>query len=55
MKLVEVIRTEKTSNETYDVLLDLAQRMGKVSVKAKDVPGCVLQRAACVSFPDSAC
>jgi len=39
MKLVEVIRTPKTSDETYDTLLELTKRMGKVSVKAKDVPG----------------
>jgi 3-hydroxyacyl-CoA dehydrogenase len=39
MKLVEVIRTPKTSDATFDTLLDLTKRMGKTSIKAKDVPG----------------
>lgn len=44
MKLVEVIRAPQTSDETYDTLLRFAEQIGKVSVKAKDVPGFIVNR-----------
>ena len=40
MKLVEVIKAEKTSQETYDTLVDVTKKMGKVPVNCKDTPGC---------------
>lgn len=44
MKLVEVIRAPQTSDETYDTLLRFSEQIGKVPVKAKDVPGFIVNR-----------
>lgn len=42
--LVEVIKGEKTAEETTDCVYDLALRLGKKPIRAKDVPGFVLNR-----------
>lgn len=39
MKLVEVIRTEKTSEEAFNDLVDVCKRMKKTTVACKDTPG----------------
>lgn len=39
MKLVEVIKAEKTSQETFDTLVAVTKQMGKVPVNCKDTPG----------------
>lgn len=39
MKLVEIIHTEDTSEETYQLIEDVCQAWGKISVKVKDIPG----------------
>ena len=39
MKLVEIIHTESTSEETYQLIEDVCKAWGKVSVKVKDIPG----------------
>ena len=44
MKLVEVIRGHKTSDETYQRTHDLAVRMGKTAVEVNDYPGFVSNR-----------
>lgn len=44
MRLVEVIRGLATSDETAATVLDLAQRLGKVAVTVRDVPGFILNR-----------
>lgn len=45
MKLVEIVRGVKTSDETVQVIKELAERMGKDSVIVKrDVPGFVVNR-----------
>ncbi len=45
LKLVEVIKGEKTSDETVKVIVDLAKRMGKVPIVVKkDVPGFIVNR-----------
>jgi len=41
MKLVEIIRTSSTSDETYEALREVTLRMGKAPVTCKDTPGCV--------------
>lgn len=41
MKLVEVIRTAKTSDETYNALYEVTKKMGKAPVTCKDTPGWV--------------
>ncbi|GAA98425.1 uncharacterized protein L969DRAFT_87068 [Mixia osmundae IAM 14324] len=44
MKLVEIIKTEKTSEETYRALADLSKRMKKTAVSCKDTPGFIVNR-----------
>jgi 3-hydroxybutyryl-CoA dehydrogenase len=44
MKLVEVIRGIETSDETYQTVKSLAERMGKVPVECNDFPGFVSNR-----------
>lgn len=46
MKLVEVIRTSFTNDETIAALVELAKRMGKVPVICKDAPGFIVNRVA---------
>lgn len=44
MKLVEVIRTVATSEETYATAKSFGEKMGKVVVSCKDSPGFVVNR-----------
>jgi 3-hydroxybutyryl-CoA dehydrogenase len=44
MKLVEVIRSEQTSEETAACIYDLCLRLGKYPVRAKDRPGFIVNR-----------
>jgi 3-hydroxybutyryl-CoA dehydrogenase len=44
MKLVEVIRGLRTSNETTQVITSLAEKMGKIPVEVNDYPGFVSNR-----------
>jgi len=44
MPLVEVIRGEKTSDETIATVFDLSKRMGKIPVVVKDGPGFLVNR-----------
>ena len=44
MKLVEVIRGLATSQETYDTVQELAQKLGKTPVEVNDAPGFVSNR-----------
>ncbi|CAG8650471.1 7468_t:CDS:2 [Paraglomus occultum] len=44
MKLVEVIRTDKTSNDTYEKLMDVTKKMQKTPVTCKDTPGFIVNR-----------
>jgi 3-hydroxyacyl-CoA dehydrogenase len=44
MKLVEVIRTPQTSDDTFNALMAVTERMGKTPVKCKDTPGFVVNR-----------
>lgn len=44
MKLVEVIKTPNTSEETLKVTLELAQKMGKTSVELNEFPGFIVTR-----------
>jgi len=46
MKLVEVIRGARTSEETAAALTALAVRLGKTPVQAKDTPGFIVNRVA---------
>lgn len=44
MKLVEVIRGYKTSDETTSLILDIASRIEKVPVEVRDYPGFISNR-----------
>ena len=44
MKLVEIIRGLQTSDATYALTLELAQRLGKTTITSKDSPGFIVNR-----------
>lgn len=44
MKLVEVIRGMATSDETYNKVRDLSEKMGKIALDCNDMPGFVSNR-----------
>ena len=44
MRLVEVVRGLETSEQTLHLAMDLAKRLGKTPVVAKDVPGFIVNR-----------
>lgn len=44
MKLLEVIRTNTTSDSTYKELLEFGKSIGKVTVECKDTPGFIVNR-----------
>ncbi len=44
MKLVEIIRGYSTSDETYDAIRDLSEKIGKTPVEVHDFPGFVSNR-----------
>lgn len=44
MKLVEIARGERTSNETYETVKTISERMGKETVTCKDSPGFITTR-----------
>ncbi|CAG8477113.1 3-hydroxyacyl-CoA dehydrogenase [Gigaspora rosea] len=44
MKLVEVIKTENTSDETYESLIEVTKKMQKTPVTCKDTPGFIVNR-----------
>ncbi|HEY9459434.1 MAG TPA: 3-hydroxyacyl-CoA dehydrogenase [Paralcaligenes sp.] len=45
MKVVEVIDGLRTASQTGDALMDLARRMGHTAVRAKDMPGFIVNHA----------
>jgi len=46
MKLVEVIQGHRTSEETMARTAEIARRLGKTPVRAKDTPGFIVNRVA---------
>jgi 3-hydroxybutyryl-CoA dehydrogenase len=44
MALVEIVRAEQTSEETYAVIKALAERLGKTVITSRDAPGFVVNR-----------
>jgi len=46
MKLVEVVNTNYTNEQTTRIILELARQMGKIAVVCKDSPGFVVNRVA---------
>jgi len=50
MKLVEVVRGLQTSDETVELVKGLAERLGKVPVLCKDVPGFIANRIGIIAI-----
>ncbi len=46
MKLVEVVNTNYTNEETTRIIIELVKRMGKTPVVCKDSPGFIVNRVA---------
>lgn len=44
MKLIEIVRTSETSDETFNSLIEVAKRMGKTPVACVDSPGFIVNR-----------
>jgi len=44
MKLLEVVRTPETSDDTYETLMAWAKAIGKTTITCKDTPGFVVNR-----------
>jgi 3-hydroxybutyryl-CoA dehydrogenase len=44
MKLVEIVRGLPTSDHTYQTTIELAQRFGKTTIGARDIPGFIVNR-----------
>jgi 3-hydroxyacyl-CoA dehydrogenase len=48
MPLVEVVRGEKTSDETVSAIATLSRKLGKLPVVVNDGPGFVVNRVSCL-------
>lgn len=44
MKLLEVVRTDAISDETFTALMDFGKKLGKACVPCKDTPGFIVNR-----------
>lgn len=44
MKLLEVVRTDATSDATYESILEFGKKLGKACVSCKDTPGFIVNR-----------
>jgi 3-hydroxybutyryl-CoA dehydrogenase len=53
MKLVEVVNTEYTNEQTRQLVIDLARSMGKTPVLCKDSPGFIVNRVARPFYTES--
>ena len=54
MKLIEVIRGAKTSDEAYQVIIDLSQKWGKETITVNDSPGFAVTRMFVVLINEAA-
>ena len=54
MRLIEVIRGAKTSDETYKVILDLSAKFGKETITVNDSPGFAVTRLFVVLVNEAA-
>jgi 3-hydroxybutyryl-CoA dehydrogenase len=54
MKLVEVIAGEKTNEKVLKATLDVMAAFGKTAIKAKDVPGFIVNRFLCLLYNEAA-
>ena len=54
MKLIEVTRGTKTSDEAYQVIIDLSQKWGKETITVNDSPGFAVSRLFVVLINEAA-
>jgi len=54
MRLVEVIRGEKTTDEVVNRTIELCRRFGKTPVIVKDIPGFIVNRFLCLLYNEAA-
>jgi len=54
MRLIEVIRGAKTSDEAYQVIIDLSQKWGKETITVNDSPGFAVTRLFVVLINEAA-
>lgn len=54
MRLVEVIRGEKTSEDTMQKALNMASVLGKTGIVVKDIPGFIVNRFLCLMYNEGA-
>ena len=54
MKLVEVISGEKTDEKVLKATLDIMIALGKTPIRAKDVPGFIVNRFLCLLYNEAA-
>jgi len=54
MRLVEIVRGEKTAEETISAALELARALGKTAIVVKDVPGFIVNRFMCLLYNEGA-
>jgi 3-hydroxybutyryl-CoA dehydrogenase len=54
MQLIEIVRAVQTSDATYDLVVAMARKMGKIVVSSKDAPGFLVNRML-IPFLNEAC
>ncbi len=54
MRLIEIIRGARTSDETYQVIMDMTAKFGKESITVNDAPGFVVTRLLVVLTNEAA-
>jgi 3-hydroxybutyryl-CoA dehydrogenase len=54
MKLVEVIRGEKTADAVAEKTVDLCNQFGKTPIVVKDIPGFIVNRFLCLIYNEAA-
>jgi 3-hydroxybutyryl-CoA dehydrogenase len=54
MRLVEVIKGEKTSDAATDKTVELCRRFGKTPIVVKDIPGFIVNRFLCLLYNEAA-
>jgi len=47
IQLVEIIRGLETSNDTFNITMELTKKMGKTPIEANDSPGFITNRILC--------
>jgi len=54
MRLVEVIKGEKTSEATLKSAMEVAEKLGKTPIAVSDVPGFIVNRFMCLLYNEAA-